>query len=102
VYTSVSGKIEVSNTLSYLDQVNTSVIKTEVSSKTSIFSLLDTLVLTSFFFFPKMKYSQKLKYPLPRHVNTTVLKYFNFRKKNCCQTRLCLDWQQSSLAAKFL
>jgi hypothetical protein len=60
-----------------LDLVNTSFFKTEVSSKTSFFCLIGDF--SPDLFFPKMKYSPKLKYPLPRHVNTMVLEYFLFR-----------------------
>jgi hypothetical protein len=76
VNTSVSRNNEVSNTLRRLDLANTSVLKTEVSSKTSFFCLIGDFSPNPFF--PKMKYSVKLKYSLPRHVNTMVLEYFNF------------------------
>jgi hypothetical protein len=77
VNTSVSRKNEVSNTLRRLDLVNTLVLKTEVSSKTSFFCLIGDFSLDLFFL--KMKYSLKLKYMLPRHVNTMVLEYFIFQ-----------------------
>jgi hypothetical protein len=77
VNTSVSRKNEVSNTLRRLDLVNTLVLKTEVSSKTSFFCLIGDF--SPDLFFLKMKYSLKLKYPLPRHVNTMVLEYFIFQ-----------------------
>jgi hypothetical protein len=76
VDTSVFRKNKVSNTLRRLDLVNTSILKTEVSSKTLFFCLIGDL--SPDLFFPKMKYSLKLKYPLPRHVNTMVLEYFLF------------------------
>jgi hypothetical protein len=76
VNTSVSRKNEVSNTLKRLDLVNTSVLKTKVSSKTSFFGLIRDF--NPDLFFSKMKYSSKLKYMLPRHVNTIVLEYFLF------------------------
>jgi hypothetical protein len=78
VNTSVSKKNEVSNTLRRLDIVNTLVLKTEVSSKTSFFFCLIGDFNPDLFFL-KMKYSLKLKYPLPRHVNTMVLEYFIFQ-----------------------
>jgi hypothetical protein len=76
VNTSVFRKNKVSNTLKRLDLVNTSVLKTKVSSKTSFFGL--TRDFSPDLFFPKIKYSPKLKYMLPRHVNTMVLEYFLF------------------------
>jgi hypothetical protein len=77
VNTLVSRKNEVPNTLRRLDLVNTLVLITKVSSKTSFFFLIGDFDPDLFFL--KMKYSLELKYPLSRHVNTMVLEYFIFQ-----------------------
>jgi hypothetical protein len=60
-----------------LDLANTLVLETEISSN---FFCLTENCRPNLFFSSKMKYSLKLKYLLPRHINTMVLEYFNFRK----------------------